>query len=402
MTLHDSVRPETPPLGENVAMEVNGDLLATDEAPRGTRRHVFRSVRVLALLVIIYYLVLPQLGNQRETARSLRNLNVWLLLLGLALQIAALLAYALLTLAALPHRAIKLGTLFRIQLATKAMGNVLPGGSATSSALGFRLLTRAGVAGPDAGFALAASGLGSAVVLNLILWVALLVSIPLSGVSPLYVSVALVGLLVMLLFGGLVLALLRGQAGAERVARRLAARITFLDEDRAALLVTRLSTRLRELLRARQLMRKLLMWSVLNWLLDAASLWVFLRAFGGSLRVDSLVVAFCVTNVLAVIPLTPGGLGIVDGAYIPILLFFGLPRRIATLGVPSYRFTQYWLPIPLGGLMYLTLRVGPWRIDREGPRLAGLRTEAAKAAGGEGTVFDWEELRHREDTQPGS
>ena len=379
------------PVGEPVSLKV----ITIDTAPRSegatARQHVFRSVRVIALVVVIYYLVLPQLGNQRDTARSLRTVNVWLLLLGLGLQISALFAYSMLTIAALPRRSVRFMTLFRIQLATKALGNIMPGGSAASSALGFRLLTRAGVAGPDAGFALAASGLGSAVMLNLLLWLALLVSIPLSGVSPLYVSVALVGLFVLLLFGGLVLALLRGQASAERVARRLAARITFLDEDRAALLVNRLATRLRELLKARELLRSLILWSVFNWLLDAASLWVFLRAFGGSLRADSLIVAFCVANVLAVIPLTPGGLGIVDGAYIPILLFFGLPRGIATLGVPSYRFSQYWLPIPLGGLLYLTLRIGPWRIDREGPRLAGLRTEGAKAAGPAGTVFDWQE-----------
>ena len=359
--------------------------------PRGTRRTVFRSVRLIALAVIVYYLVLPQLGNQRDTARSLRTVNVWLLLLGLALQLSAMFSYSMLTAAALPKRAVRLGTLIRIQLSTKALGNVMPGGSAASSALSFRLLTRAGVAGPDVGFALAASGLGSAVILNLLFLTALLVSIPLSGVNPLYVSVALVGLFVLLLFGLLVFALLRGQRGAENIARRLAARITFLDEDRSALLVARLAIRLRDLLEARELLRALIMWSLTNWLLDAASLWVFLRAFGGSVRLDSLIVAFCVANVLAVIPITPGGLGIVDGAYVPMLLFFGLPRRVISLGVPSYRFSQYWLPIPMGALVYLTLRVGPWRIDRDGPPLGGLRQEAAEAAGSTSTVFDWQE-----------
>jgi len=357
----------------------------------GTRKTVSRSVRLLALAVIIYYLVLPQLGNQRDTARSLRSVNVWLLLLGLGLQFAALFSYSMLTAAALPKKAVRMGTLLRIQLSTKALGNIMPGGSAASSALSFRLLTRAGVSGPDAGFALAASGLGSAVMLNLLFMAALLVSIPLSGVNPLYVSVALVGLFVLVLFGLLVFALLRGQASAENVARRLAARITFLDEDQAALLVARLATRLRDLLEAREMLRSLIIWSLINWLLDAASLWVFLRAFGGSLRIDSLIVAFCVANVLAVIPLTPGGLGIVDGAYVPMLLFFGLARKVITLGVPSYRFSQYWLPIPVGALLYLTLRVGPWRIDPDGPRLGGLREEAAEAAGSTRTVFDWQE-----------
>ncbi len=382
------------PAGNPPGVDGGDGVDGPDHGPsgsNGTRKTVFRSVRLLALAVIIYYLVLPQLGNQRDTAKSLRTVNVWLLLLGLGLQFAALFSYSMLTAAALPKKAVRMGTLIRIQLSTKALGNIMPGGSAASSALSFRLLTRAGVSGPDVGFALAASGLGSAVMLNLLFMAALLVSIPLSGVNPLYVSVALVGLLVLVLFALLVFALLRGQSSAENVARRLAARITFLDEDQAALLVTRLATRLRDLLEAREMLRSLIIWSLTNWLLDAASLWVFLRAFGGSLRIDSLIVAFCVANVLAVIPLTPGGLGIVDGAYVPMLLFFGLARKVITLGVPSYRFSQYWLPIPVGALLYLTLRIGPWQIDRDGPRLGGLRQEAAEAAGSTRTVFDWQE-----------
>ena len=64
----------------------------------------------------------------------------------------------------------------------------MPGGSAAGSALGYRLMTLSGVRRPDAGFALATAGLGSAVVLNLILWVGLIVSIPIRGVNPLYGS----------------------------------------------------------------------------------------------------------------------------------------------------------------------------------------------------------------------
>ena len=57
--------------------------------------------------------------------------------------------------------------LFRIQLSTKALSSIVPGGSAAGSALAYRLMTLSGVNGPDAGFALATAGLGSAVVLNL-------------------------------------------------------------------------------------------------------------------------------------------------------------------------------------------------------------------------------------------
>ena len=46
--------------------------------------------------------------------------------------------------------------------------------------------------------------------------------------------------------------------------------------------------------------------------------------------------------------------------------------RTATLGVASYRFAQFFFPIILGGLMYASLRVGPWRIERR-ERLIRLR-----------------------------
>ena len=71
-------------------------------------------------------------------------------------------------------------------MSTKALSSIVPGGSAAGSALGYRLMTLSGVNGPDAGFALATAGLGSAVVLNLLFWIALMVSIPIRGVNPGY------------------------------------------------------------------------------------------------------------------------------------------------------------------------------------------------------------------------
>jgi uncharacterized protein (TIRG00374 family) len=342
------------------------------------RRPLFSGIKVIALVVIVYYVVLPQLAKGRGAWKTLSEVNVALLAVGFGLQFLALMSYSQLTRAALPPGAIRLGPLFRIQLATKAVGNVTIAGSATSSALGYRLLTLAGVRGADAGFALGVAGLGSAVVLNLLLWVSLLISIPLSGVNPLYVTGALVGLLLMLVFAGLVAALLRGQAMAERFLRRMAARLTFMDEEGTAEVVRRLALRLREIIASPPLVRRVVLWAVANWLLDAASLWVFLRAFGGSLRADSLLVAFCLVNVLAVIPITPGGLGIVDGAYTPLLVGFGISAATATLGVPSYRVAQFWLPIPVGALTYLSLRVGPWRIV--GPTRIGPLREVAEEA----------------------
>jgi hypothetical protein len=45
--------------------------------------------------------------------------------------------------------------------------------------------------------------------------------------------------------------------------------------------------------------------------------------------------------------------------------------------VASYRLAQLWLPILLGGLFYLSLRVGPWSIERR-DRLDRLRDIARR------------------------
>jgi putative heme transporter len=234
-------------------------------------KNALRSFKVLAFFALAYYVVLPQLANAKTAARTLSHVRVRYLIVGLALEAVALLCYSLLTRAALPKPAPSIATLFRIQLSTRAVSSVVPGGAAASNALGFRLLIKSGVTGPDAGFALGAAGLFSAVILNLILWLALLVSIPLSGLKPVYVTVALVGVFIMLVFGALVFALLRGQARAERVARRIAARLAFLDEDRAAETVNHLADRLRQLISRPELIRALALWAVLNWILDAAA-----------------------------------------------------------------------------------------------------------------------------------
>jgi uncharacterized protein (TIRG00374 family) len=93
-------------------------------------------------------------------------------------------------------------------------------------------------------------------------------------------------------------------------------------------------------------------------LLDAASLWVFVAAYGQLTVVDGLLVAYGLAYVLAAIPITPGGLGVVEATLTSSLVGFGAARGVAILGVLSYRLVNFWLPIPLGGASYISLQVG--------------------------------------------
>jgi uncharacterized protein (TIRG00374 family) len=350
---------------------------------------VLRTLKLVVGVLIIIFLGPAAIRTGREKMTELAQVNFWLLLLGLVLEFAALVAYSFLTRAALPRRSVGIGTLVRIQFATKALTNVGPAGSAAGSALGYRLLTTAGVAGSDAGFALVTVGLGSALVLNMLLWITLLVSIPLAGWNPIYVTLAMIGLFVFGLMGAVIYALMRGQAAAERWVRSMARRVRVLNEDRMGELVVRLARRLRDLIEDRELLRRMIVWASLNWLLDAAALWVFFRAFGATVRPDELLVAFCAGNVMAAIPIMPGGLGQFDATLITIMGSFGY-GGVATVANATYRVAQYLLPIPVGGICYLSLRLGPWRIDTH-RRLRRLQDETAEVLERGESVYDWAE-----------
>jgi putative heme transporter len=356
----------------------------TGGPPRPRRFRPFRfTLKLFAFVTIVYFAMVTIVPGVREAAGKLRTVNPALLALGLTLEMAALLAYTLLTRAALGEEGHKISRarLFRIQMSTKALSSIVPGGSAAGSAMGYRLMTLSGVNGPDAGFALATAGLGSAVVLNLIFWIALMVSIPIRGVNPGYATAAIAGIVLMLVASGIVFGLMEGQGRAERILRWIARHLR-LSEDRAAAGVRHIGLRLEDLAGDRRLLGRVLGWAAANWILDAAALWVFLRAFGASNDVDALIVAFGLVNVLAVIPITPGGLGIIDGGLPLALVGFGLTRSTAVLGSATYRLAQFFFPIVLGGVLYGTLRVGPWSIKRR-ERLQRLRDIAADPSNNE-------------------
>jgi uncharacterized protein (TIRG00374 family) len=345
-------------------------------------RPVKRVLKLLVVLAIVNYLVIPQLV--RTDFRVLLRVNLYLVLLGTMLQVGKLVTYTVMTRAVVPlGRAPRFWTLFRIQLSSYAVSHVVPGGTAAGGVLAYRLLTTAGMRGTDAAFAMATQGIGSAVVLNIILCAALLVSIPVRGLGGLgffYAIAALLGLLLIGGFSAAVVLLVRGEEGAVRVVRRIAARVPLLDPDAIERGTRGVATRLQVLASDRGLLVRAIGWGAASWLCDAASLWVFVGAFGYWVPVDGLLIAFGLANVLAAVPVTPQGLGLVEGLLIPVLAGFGAPRSVAVLGVLGYRLVNFWLPIPVGGLAYLSLEVQRGIRERRGEELRQLAEESIASA----------------------
>jgi uncharacterized protein (TIRG00374 family) len=352
---------------------------------------VWQIGRLLLLALVIEYLVVPQLAGPRKVAHLVTEVNPFLLLAGVALEAASLFAYAQLARSVLPDgRKLSLSTILRVQLTTLSVSHCAPGGTATGAALGYRLLTQAGVAKGDVGFALGVQGIGSAVVLNVILWVALIVSIPVWGFSAVYLMAAAVGAVLLLAAGGLVVTFTRGEERVGALLERSATRIPFVDGTALRRSFIHVAHRVEEASKRRRILLQALVWATANWLFDAASLAVFVGAFGHWVNPDGLLVAYGLANVLAAIPITPGGLGVVEAALTTLLVGFGTPRGVATLGVVAYRLVNFWLPIPLGGLSYLSLQV-----DRGGPEERKNRLHMVRSRLAAPFLWPWRRMSHK-------
>ncbi len=346
-----------------------------DDGPKAASLRSWRSIvpkwlrhglLVFLVLLIVEYLVIPELVGASKNLHLLSRLNIGWLVAGIALEAGSIVCYALLTRTLLPGGGPGLFKLVRIVLATSAVAHVIPGGAAGGAGVGYRLLTSNGVEGTDAGFAMATEAIGSALVLNVMLWLALLISIPLAGLHPIYVVTALVGLLA--LFGAAMLAyaFTRGGERAVQVVRAVGRRIPRVGADRLERLVRQVGDSVVQLARDREVLKRALLWAGLNWLLDAASLWSFVTAFGHFVDPIELFAAYGIANVLGAIPITPGGLGVIEASAATLLVSFGVTRNVATLAVLGWRLVNFWLPIPVGGVAYISLRV---------PRGAGLRAQ---------------------------
>ncbi|HEY0248813.1 MAG TPA: YbhN family protein [Gryllotalpicola sp.] len=330
---------------------------------------LWRLLVAAIMAVLLWRIVLPQLHAAWHDVHRLPDYSFLLAGLGFLVELGSIAAYGLLTYAVLPPatrprpwRAI------RINLAGVAATNALPSGGALGTALRLSLL-----GGGRSAYAGAAGGLA--------------MELPISGVvlSAIFVTGAIgclpaapggrwQGVAVVIVVGMLVLFALLAVALTNRRAmlRVLAALLGWLPTGVRRRTVVFANETVRNMAVFARTPRRLatpLGWAAANWLLDATALGTFLAAAGFRPGILALLLAHGLACVLALLPFTPAGLGVVEGVLVPTLVALGASPAEAVLGVTGWRLAQYWLPIPLGALALLTLR---WR-----PRRRPARTSAA-------------------------
>ncbi len=96
---------------------------------------------------------------------------------------------------------------------------------------------------------------------------------------------------------------------------------------------------------------------LVSWVTDVAVLAIAFLALGTTPPWTGLLLAYCAGQIAASVPITPGGIGVVEGSITLALVAFGGAEIITLAAVLLYRLIAYWGCIPAGGLAWLALRV---------------------------------------------
>jgi len=339
-------------------------------------RWVVHGVLLVALAAGIFG-VLPRLGGLTRDAAGLRHARPAFLAAAIAAQAVSLGCYAQLyrrVLAALGAR-IRIRLAVDVILATFFVSHLTPFGSATGTLVNASALETEGVAAATTGEGIALTSLMSTVALIVLFGTGFVAT---SGrhVSRQYLVIAGIALLLVMAALGAVLAVgshpaVAGRAGrwAATVARHVRPGI---DPDEVGQTASRLASLARTALTGRAFAASFEFASG-DLLFDLFSLDLVFLALRYQPGFGPLAVAYAAANIASAIPLTPGGLGVIEVTLVAVTVSFGAPRATAVLAVLGYRIVNYWLPLIPGGIAYLRLRLRS--------ATAGSRDPSAPSAG---------------------
>jgi len=245
------------------------------------------------------------------------------------------------------------------QLAGNAISLIVPGGQAPGAALQFRML---GESGMDASVAVGGLtafsflGIGGLLALPVFLLPVVLLGAPVSGELANAAIFGAIGFVLFVAFAVVVMATDGPLQVAGNVAQTVRNRVLRNRQP-----VTGLADRLIE---QRDLIRTVLgkQWwqatllSAGRLLFDYLCLLFCCRAVGAHPRPSLILLTYAVAGVIGLVPITPGGLGIVEASLVGLLALSGLTGAQAVLATLAYRLASYWLPLLSGPFAYFVFR----------------------------------------------
>jgi uncharacterized protein (TIRG00374 family) len=317
------------------------------------RRNIVRTAIWLAITAVSLYLVAPSLIEVAGSWKSITTFNpAWLGVMAL-LQVATLACVWVLQRLSVHARSWQ--TVIESQLAGNAISKIAPGGGAVGAALQYRMLVQGGIDRTTAVGGLAAASLLTFAVV-LALPVVAIPAVLRGSVSRTLVETSVLAggaFILLAALGAASFASDRPLAWAGRTIQRVRNRLRRHAEPLRNFPARLLSERDRILASIGPRWKGALLATIGRWAFDYATLLAALAAVGSRPRPVLVLLAFCAAQVLAQIPVTPGGLGFVEAGLTAMLALAGVNAEDAVVATFAYRLFSYWLPLPAGIVAYV-------------------------------------------------
>jgi hypothetical protein len=347
---------------------------------------VLRYVLGLGLLAVALWVLSSHRSELSGLSQVFDTLNWWWVPPAVIIEMASFFCFA-----GMQKKILRCGgltapwpPLVKMTFGAQAIANSLPGGTAASTVYAFRWFRRFGADTTLTTWSLAGTVVASIVSLSLVATVGLGFAAEL-GASLDLIPVIIGVLLVTVAMGALFIyerPLARAVSGAIRVSKAVTGRPRGNSDaqiQRIVQWITKVRLGWREV-------NTIVLWGVGNWLLDCACFAMMFLAVHAPIPWKGLLLAYGAGQLAATLPITPGGLGAVEGSITIALVAFGGVRATTVDAVLIYRLISFWLILVIGwalcGELALQVRRGRWDREALGARVvAGVdRTDPAAGA----------------------
>jgi uncharacterized protein (TIRG00374 family) len=318
------------------------------------RRSIITAVIGLIIMVAVFAFLFPQFANYGQAFEQLQRLNPWWVLALLAASVVNIWVYPWTAKAALPE--LTYGQSFVSRQSGFLMSNILPGGGAVAVGTQYAILARYGVKPGAAASAVSADAVWTYLMTLATPALAVLLLVLEGRSTAGYLTIAIVGFLLVLVSIFLLWLVLRSETGARMVAGWLQTPTNWVFRlirkpapDLSTVLVN-FSTTAHDLVVQRwpQLTVTNVGAQLGPFLVLFVSLWA-LDAFPQPLSVVEIFAAYSIAILLVSFPITPGGLGTVDAALVALLVAFGVDSATAVAADLIWRLV-WFLPQLLIGI----------------------------------------------------
>jgi uncharacterized protein (TIRG00374 family) len=322
---------------------------------------ILRFLVGIAIVALALWVLSSHWDELSGLSQVLQNLKWWWIPIAVASEVASFICYAGLQNEFLKAGELKSprGPLLEMTFATQAIANSLPGGNAVAAVYDFRWYRRFGADDTLAAWSLVGTMVASAITLSLVATAGLALAAG-EGASldliPVIIGVLLVtvGIGALFVYERPLVAVVTWSIQASR-------KILGRPHGDIEALVNRIIHWMTTTRLGWRQIRNIVLWGTANWLFDCACFAMMFLAVNATIPWKGLLLAYGAGQLAATLPITPGGLGVVEGSITIALVAFGGAQVTTVDAVLMYRVISFWLVLGAGWAMFGHLA---WQVRR--------------------------------------